>query len=1010
VFVAAAAPFVCASSGPEAPFDAAAFSEAARLARSEKPMADTRWNRRRRGPWFALSALLAFLVLPGAAESQDTGTIQGSVSDRSTLRPLAGAQVQVVGTTRGGLTNREGQFTITNVPAGPQEVRVTFIGYRTETQEVQVVAGQTVEVDMPLASSAVALDEVVVTGTAGAVERRRVGASISTVDVGALTENVSIQDFGNALQARVPGVRSIGTVGGVGSGRELKVRGTSSFQLGQRPIVYIDGVRMDTNQTEWGWMADATCCEFSGGAGEDRLGDINPADIDRIEVLKGAAATTLYGSEASNGVIQIFTRRGQSGTTAQWSLGASTGVNRHRANFPTTLFPLFTGPDGTRALDANKTMIENGLIQDYDLTVRGGAENVTYFISAGYLDEEGSVKPNNQRRGNLRMNLRFLPSDSWSMEVNSAYARNRVLSLQSGNNWTALLGNATIGNPRVATAEMPYGEPWVAVDDIRRIEAYSDVSRWTGGVTAIYNPGPRLTQRFTLGLDALADEKERLLPFGSFYVYAGDTGEKNVGYRNFRSFTADYLGQYSFDLTPSVGSELAWGAQGFWETERLSMSTGREYAGPGVTVVGGGAITFGDESFKEVINLGFFAQNRFSYDDRLFFTLGLRVDGNSAFGVNYGLQPYPKADVAWDLTRSPRLPNAISSLRLRSAVGMSGLAPGAFDQFRTFSAIAALDDQPAVTPDNPGNPELKPEATTEVEAGFEMGLFDDRLGIDFSLFRATTRDALLQVALPPSAGFASSQLQNAGEILNQGFEVSFNSTLYQSPRLRWHSTFNVDYAENEVLDLGETAQDGVLGGFREGYPVRILFASQIIGYNADTNTHIRSDTAMYVGNLEPDWNFGLSNTLEFGNLRIYGLVTAERGAVFANSDRPYRIRFQTGDEYLRTLDSNLEPTPQSDSLRNYFTLVSAEDSRDHVRIREVSVSYQVPDRWVSPVGMGRTTVTFSGQNLHWWDDCNCWDPSMRYRGGDSTQNFHLSSGFLAMPQPRRFVLSVRTNF
>jgi len=757
-------------------------------------------------------------------------------------------------------------------------------------------------------------------------------------------------------------------------------------------------------------LADATCCAFSGGAGEDRLGDINPADIDRIEILKGAAATTLYGSEASNGVIQIFTRRGQTGAAAQWSVSAGTGFNRHRANFPTTLFPLFTGPDGTRALDANKTMIDNGLIQNYDVTVRGGAENVTYFISAGYQDEEGSIKPNWQRRGNMRVNLRFLPSDNWTMEVNSAYSRNRVLSLQSGNNWTALLGNATIGNPRVASAERPYGEPWVAVDDIRRIEAFSDASRWVGGVTAIYNPGPNLTQRLTLGLDALSDEKERLMPFGSFYVYAGDTGEKNVGYRNFQSFTADYLGQYSFNLSPNVESEFAWGAQGFWEMERISMSTGRQFAGPGVTVVGGGAITFGDEQFKEVINLGFFGQNRFSYDDRIFLTLGLRVDGNSAFGTNYGLQPYPKADAAWDLTRSPNLPGAISSLRLRGAVGMSGLAPGAFDQFRTFTAIAALDDQPAVTPDNPGNPELKPEATTEIEAGFEMGLFDDRLGIDFSLFRATTRDALLNVAVPPSAGFAASQLQNAGEILNQGFELSLNSTLYQSPSFRWQSTFNVDYHKNEVLDLGETAQDGVLGVFREGYAVRMQFAQQIIGYNADTNTHIRSDTTMFVGNLEPDWNFGLSNTLEFGNLRLYGLVTAERGAVLNNGDRPYRIRFQTGDEYLSTLDENLQPTFQSDSLRNYYTLVSAFDSRDHFRIREVSLSYQIPDAWLSGLGVSRTSLTLSGQNLHWWDDCNCWDPSMRYRGGDSDDNFFVGSGFLAMPQPRRFMMTVRTNF
>ena len=950
--------------------------------------------------------VLGFLLMPSAAEAQDPGTLEGTVTSQSTERPLAGAQVQLVGLDRAQVANQQGQFQFTEVPAGALEVRVVYLGYRSEVQEVEVPAGGSIEVNFQLATSAIALDELLVTGTAGAVERRRVGASISSVDMSDLREQLPVQDFGNALQARVPGVRSIGTVGGVGAGRELQIRGTSSFQLGQRPIVYIDGVRMDTRQDEWGGMSGATCCAFSGGAGEDRLGDLNPADIERMEVLKGAAATTLYGSEASNGVIQIFTRGGESGVAAQWSLQVGTGLNRNRANMPTTLYPNFTGPEGFRALDANENMIENGVMHNYDLTVRGGGDNITYFISGGFLSEEGSIKPNNQKRGNLRMNLRFAPHDDWGIEVNSAYSRNRVHALQSGNNWTALLGNAILGNPRQATAERPYGEPWVPVQSIRQIDTFSDVSRWTGGITLNYTPSPSFGHRLTFGLDALGDEKERLLPFGDFYVYVGEEGEKNVGYRNFRSFTADYLGQYSFDFTQSLESEFAWGAQGFWETERLSMSTGQFFAGPGVSTVGGGAQTFGDETFREVINVGFFAQNRFGLNDRLFFTLGLRVDGNSAFGVNYGLQPYPKADMAYDLSRSDRLPGFMSALRLRGAVGMSGLAPGAFDQFQTFDAIAALDDQPAVTPDNPGNPELKPEATTEVEGGFEMGLANDRVGLDFTAYRAVTRDALLNIALPPSEGFSSSQLQNAGEVLNQGWELSVNTMNYESPRLRWSSNFNVDYNENEILDLGPTAQNDRLGNHRVGYEVGAIFANQVVDFDPETRTHTRSDTTMYVGSPQPNWNFGFANTLELGSFRLYGLVTMERGAWFANGDRSFRVNFRTGDEYLSTLDESGDPTAATDSIFNYYNLVGAQDSRDHVRLRELSLSYQVPDRFLGPLGLERTSITLSGQNLHWWDECNCMDPNMRYQGGDSFSY----SGFLAMPQPRRFVMSVRTNF
>ena len=193
-------------------------------------------------------------------------------------------------------------------------------------------------------------------------------------------------------------MRSIGTVGGVGAGRELRIRGTDSFSLSQRPVIYIDGVRVDSRQQEWGsgaagtWFG-TTCCAFSGGAGEDRLSDLSPDEIDRVEVLKGPAASTLYGSEASGGVIQIFTKRGRSNSPANFALTVKAGFNRHRENFPTSLRDNFRGPDGTVAWDPNETLIENGLVNSYDLTVDGGGEAVTYFVSGGFSFEEAPSSP-----------------------------------------------------------------------------------------------------------------------------------------------------------------------------------------------------------------------------------------------------------------------------------------------------------------------------------------------------------------------------------------------------------------------------------------------------------------------------------------------------------------------------------------------------------------------------------------------------------------------------------------
>jgi TonB-dependent SusC/RagA subfamily outer membrane receptor len=978
-------------------------------------------------------ALAGALALPSLLDAQQTGSVTGTVVDATNRQPLSGAQVSIEGTQRGALSDARGRFLILQVPAGAQTVRVTYIGYGSQTQEITVGPGQAVTVDFELQISAVSLDEVVVTGTAGAVEKRKVGSSMASMNMAQIQENLPVQDFGTALQARIPGVRSVGTVGGVGASRQLQIRGTSSLQLDQRPVIYIDGIRVDANQYEWGSLASAACCSFSGGAAEDRLSDLNPADIERIEVLKGAAAATLYGSEASNGVIQIFTKRGRSNSPPQFSLNMSTGVNRLRENFQTKLYPEFRGPDGFQARDSND-LIENGLIGTIDLSAQGGGEDVTYFVSGGYTFEEGSLQPNHQKRGNLRTNLRWVASEQWTFAINTAYSRNNILDLQSGNNWMSMLGNALLGNPRKASEEYPYGEPWLSVSDIKKVDTYNDTNRWTGGLTATYTPANWFTNRLTFGIDNVDEEKSRLLPFGYYYTYVGTVGERNLGYRRARNITADYLGTMNFDLSDTFGSELSFGAQGFWETASEQMATGRGFAAPGVTTVGGAAITFGDEEFRETINVGLFAQDRISYKDKLFATVGVRVDGNSAFGENYGLKTYPKFDAAYQISQESFIPEFISNLKLRAAIGQAGKFPGAFDQFRTFSPTTVLDDLAGVSPNNPGNANLKPETTTEVEAGFDAGFFEDRVGVTFTYYHAKTVDALLDIDLPPSEGFSEERLENVGEIENKGWEVSINYTPINTSDLRWSLDLNLDRNENEILDLGDQAvyrlinrwegggwrtggtvvTDSVkyLGGYYVGYPIRGGWSREIVDYDAGTNTHSRSDFNFYQGPPLPTFNASLGSTFTFGSFRLYGLVSMQSGSVFSNSDRPYRVRQGGGDEYLETFDfdnrgadGNPTPTFQTDSLLNYFTLTSNYDSRDNVRIREVSLSYSLPLSFTNSLGLTRTTLTLSGQNLYWWDDCNCLDPDMNYLGGSVNQ-----SGFLAMPQSRKFLFSLRTGF
>ena len=976
-------------------------------------------------------AVAMALLLPTGAVAQN-GSVTGTVTDATTGQPINGTLIRLLDTELRTLSNANGRFLIPGIPAGVYTVQTTHVGYATSSQEVTIAAGDATALEFELTVSAVALDELIVTGTAGEVERRKLGVSASSLNVEDQQERMPLKSFSEVLEGRIPGVRSVGSVGGVGASRPLTVRGNDSFSLSQRPVIYIDGIRVDSRGSEWGSGVggtgfSTTCCAFSGGAGEDRLSDLNPDEIDRIEVLKGPAAATLYGSEASGGVIQVFTKRGRNNSPANFTFGASAGLNRHRANFPTKLRPLFEGKDNTQALDPNQTLIENGLINTYDMTVDGGGEYVTYFVSGGFAYDQGSIQPNNMKKANFRVNLNWTAAEDLTVGVVSGYVRNRIWSLQSGNNWLGIYTNALLANPLNTTAEEPYGGGLdVTVADAKEISTYSDGVRYTGGVTLQWSPRPNFKHTARIGLDDVTDQKSRVMPFGHHYTYIGTLGERNLGYRKNQSYTAEYLGNLDYDLLfgTGIGGTLAFGMQGYWQIQRFQMATGKDFAGEGVTTVSGAARNFGAETANEEINVGFFVQNRFDVDDNLFVTGAVRVDGNSAFGENYGFQVYPKADVAYNFAEGV-LPEFVSSAKLRAAVGTAGKSPGAYDQFLTYQPSTVLEDEAGVAPSNPGNDALEPEVKLEYEAGMDLGLWHDRIGIDATYFHATTTNALLQIPLPPSQGFASAQWRNVGRIRNHGVELGVNSTNVDRSSFRWSTGATFSWTHQEILDLGPTATvdslpiyEGTeltgwtrhkrLGNYWEGFPILAIVRTQVIGWDPATRTHIRSTYPFYQGNAGlPTHTASLSNDFSVGqSWRVAVQFRGEWGASVVNSDRGYGVRQLAYDEYLMHLDSNGDATPASDSVLNRHRLAYPVDSRDHVRLQEVSVSYTLPETVSGSLGLQHTTVTLSGYNLHWWDNCNCTDPSALYQGG---RDFATSS-FLALPQARRFLLSFRTRF
>ncbi|MCC6316690.1 MAG: TonB-dependent receptor [Gemmatimonadaceae bacterium] len=970
-------------------------------------------------------ALTGLMVLGAGTAAAQTGGLSGAVTDRASGLPVSSARIQIVGLQNAAAnTDDAGRYFIRNIPVGAHTVRVTRIGYRPETGQTTIAANDTASLSFQIAQSAVELQQVVVTGTGGAVEKRKVGASIGSMDVAAQQEIMPVTNFTQVLSSKVAGVRSTGVGGGVGGAQDLRIRGISSVSLNQRPVIYIDGVRADSRATEWTTatgMASTACCSFSGGTSTDRLSDLNPNDIERVEILKGASAATLYGSEATNGVIQIFTKKGRGEGRTQWNLGLGTGMNRLRENLPTKTFPRFTGPTGFRAKDAND-LIKNGSFNQIDLSGQGGTQRSTYFVSALGSREYGSIQPNDQTKGSLRANVNFVPTDKITVEVRSAYARNVINELQAGNNWTALLGNAINGNPRTATAQRPYGEAWIPVADIERMNTKSDADRWTGGITLSYTLTPNFTHRLTAGTDAVNDQKSRFFPYEGAYGPAGVTfGQRNLGVRTYRTTTIDYLGQLNFNLPGGIENNLSFGTQGFWENQRLNIAVGNTFAGPGISTVAGGAVTTGGEAYTETINLGVLAQNRFSWNDRLFVTAGLRMDGNSAFGDDYGFQKYPNANFSYDISKHGFLPAAISNFRLRASWGRSGKMPGPFDSFTSYGSQPVYENVPGIVPLNPGNKNLQPEVTTETEYGFEAGIFGDRVGVEASIYRAETEDAIVPKAFPGSAGFSQAQRVNIGAIQNKGWEASVNYAVYSSPSIDWTTNFKADGNKNKVLSLGGVLLAGT--AVQVGYPVSGVWGQKPTGFSVVQGgancgglapvqsfgcpTTTRGSTQEYFGSPLPTFNGSWGNTIRYKSFSLYSLISMEKGAWMNNGDRPYRIRQGGSDEYLSALGPNGERTFRSDSIFQWASILTHFDKRDNVRLREVSLTWQVPANLSSFFKVGRTTISAAGQNLMWWDDCNCVDPNMNWAGADP---FTVASGFLAQPSPRQVRLQVRTRF
>jgi TonB-dependent SusC/RagA subfamily outer membrane receptor len=743
-------------------------------------------------------AVLSFAVvfwspsLVTRAQAQSgTGTVTGTVTNAVTGSPIANATVAVVGTTTGGATNARGEFTINGVAAGSQVLRARFVGYQSLDRPVVVKSGGSVSVTFALSVSVVALDEVVVTGTGGSARKREVGNAIGQIKLSEIPEVQT--NLSNMLAGRLAGVTVGGGVGNAGSGSAIRLRGTTSVSLTNQPLIFIDGVRTRSDEYPRNGIFTGTT-QRGANSNSSPLNDINPDDIDRIEVVKGASAATLYGTDAAAGVIQIFTKRGKLGAP-RWQVRINSGVSSLR-KFGSDSVPLlnmdpFLRNAGSSAIPG----LDNFAVRyGTSLQVSGGAgDNLRYLLSGNADDVDGVLPNDRDRKYQMRANLDFSPRKNLAVNWSSAYTNNLLNQTPAGNNAQGLTLNAF-------RQERNYFAS-TNVDTIKQVlkqQLTTNIDRLILGMTGTWTPVSHFSSRLTIGFDRAALENRNVRPFGFPAAPLGVI--QNQRWSN-GTLSTDWANNYDFGLGSSVRVTATAGTQYVNSLVSEVVAYSENFATPSEPSVASGAIKNADENRQRVVTGGAFGTILIGAKDRYFLTLGGRLDGNSAFGKNFGLQFYPKISGSWVVSDESFWKPSVGTLKLRGSYGSAGRAPGAFAAVRTYSQVG-WGSATAVRPNNIGNADLGPERTAEMELGFDQALFNGRTTIDFTYFKATTTDALFSVRSVPSLGFLNNTLRNVGKMEKSGIEVAVNHQIINREQFGLTAGLNVSTNNSKVLSLG----------------------------------------------------------------------------------------------------------------------------------------------------------------------------------------------------------------
>ena len=855
------------------------------------------------------NSVLAFimtLVITVSAFAQNR-VVSGVIVDADTQEPIPSVTVLLQGTAKGVASDVDGRYelTLTQQELNNGVLIFSSVGYI--AKNVPINGNTTINVELSL--DVALLDDVVVVGY-GSQIKEKVTGNISTVKASDF-ETVPVNSFEQAVQGRASGVFIQTNNGKLGQGIQVRVRGSSSINASNQPLYVIDGIPVTTDN-------------FSRNAAETNpLADINPSDIESIDILKDASAAAIYGSRGSNGVVLITTKSGSSGDTqidVSYSVATSEPTGKKdwlngpeylelfdegfaRSPFNTTgdlngtvfgftragLYDTFIpGWDQGYDTDWQELAFQDNTSHKFDVSASGGDAKTRFFVSGQVDDQEGIIIDNAFQRISGRLNLDHTANEKIQFGLNLSLARTVNDRLSTDN---------AFSTPIQLVALPPVQRPYNDDGTPSNVTVYDNGLLYRDGATfetlvfrslarayASYNILPELTIRGEFGVDVLNQNEERW--FGSsvsqFTGFANGTADNR--YVRSVNWTSQAFAQYQPVIGEDHELDLTVGVSAQEQVTDVTSVTGTDFPNDLFRQVASTAnITFGTATATEVTFIGYFARANYSFDGKYLLTLSGRVDGSSRFGADNQYGFFPAASVGWIMSNESFMQDIdqISFLKAKASYGLTGNTPPAnFGSLGLYGA-GSYSGGSALNPNQIANPDLKWESTTQFNFGLEFGLFSDRVTAEVDYYSKETEDLLLPVNIPGTSGYLT-QLRNVGNLENKGFEFLV-TTVNTTGDLSWTTTFNFGKNDNKITNLEDQIIEGsFVSSAREGQPIGVFFTREYAGVDPDngdalywvnsadgidhstgTTNNPNAANRVVVGNPNPDFQGGITNSLSY---------------------------------------------------------------------------------------------------------------------------------------------------